>query len=202
MAAKGAPHVENDRVANPAEVRTAIEAMTVEDLARLRSFGRRKIRALGDRAGGVTEDDLLSEAVTRTLERTRRWVPSRVDFCRFLLGVIRSIASHMWRSEPGSPDIPFIEASLATEEDPSPMDHHAKTEVTPERQAAARDQLAALEHHFVDDAEATLVIGAWKDGMMGPEIKEILGWTQTDFETVARRIRRQVRALNQGGPNA
>ena len=82
------------------------------------------------------------------------------------------------------------------------MDHHAKTEVTPERQAAARDQLAALEHHFVDDAEATLVIGAWKDGMMGPEIKEILGWTQTDFETVARRIRRQVRALNQGGPNA
>lgn len=202
MAAKGAPHAENDRVANPAEVRTAIEAMTVGDFARLRSFGRRKIRALGDRAGGFTEDDLLSEAVKRSLAGTRRWAPSRVDFCGFLLGVIRSIASHMRRTELGSPDIPFIEASLATDEDPSPMDHHAKTEVTPERQAAARNQLAALEHHFVDDSEAAVVIGAWKDGMMGPEIKETLGWTQKEFETVARRIRRQARALNQGCPNA
>jgi len=200
--AKGAPHAENDRVAGPAEVRTAIEAMTVGDFARLRLFGRQKLRALGDRAGGVTEEDLLSEAMKRGLEGRRRWDPSRVDFCGFLIGTMRSMASHLARAEPGSAGIPFLEASLANDDDPSPMDHHARTEVTPERQAAARDQLAALEHYLIDDAEATLVIGAWKDGMTGPEIKETLSWTQADFETVVRRIRRQARSFNQGGSNA
>lgn len=201
MAAKRPPSLPAGRAASPAEVRSAIEALTVADYGRLHKFGRAKVRSLGERAGGLTAEDLLSEAVVRSLSRTRRWDPTKVDLPGFLMGVIRSMVSHLRRGEPGSTKLPLMEADLGTDEDPAPMDRQARTKVTPERQAIAKDLLQTLDQQFAQDAEAALVVGAWRDNMTGREIKEALGWSQVQLETVTRRIRRNARFFSEGGRN-
>jgi len=82
------------RAATSAEIIRAMESLTDEDSERLEQVAINRIVRIGRRAAnGRTDEDLLQEAMTRTLERQRHWYPGNVAFVPYLVGVVWSIAS-------------------------------------------------------------------------------------------------------------
>src|SRR5260370_25708662 len=90
--------------ATPDEVRSAVEALTKPQLAKLSLYARARIAALWRRAEGRDQDDLLQEALAATLCGKRHWDKSRVDFVGHLIGAMRSTA-RAWAEKiyPGTP---------------------------------------------------------------------------------------------------
>jgi hypothetical protein len=58
-------------------------------------------------------------------------------------------------------------------------------------QREARDQISQFEKSHEDDWEALLIIEAWREGHEGPAIRDKLGLSVTDYETIVRRLRRK-----------
>ena len=77
------------------EIDEAIEALTPVQLVRLQKIAWLRHRALGRRAAGRHEGDLLSDALIAVLEGRRKWIRDNCDLVAFLAGVMRSIASHI-----------------------------------------------------------------------------------------------------------
>jgi hypothetical protein len=82
----------------------AIDALTPTDWFRLRKFADYYIFLLGGKAYDRRADDLLSEAFTRFLDRTRKWDKTKVDFMGVLFGAIESI-SDSWNRKKSTPRI-------------------------------------------------------------------------------------------------
>ena len=82
-------------VHSPAAVEKAVAGLSRLDLKRLRAAARAILRSLGLHTKVRDEDDLVSEAVTRTLYGSRSWRKG-VDFTRHLAEAMRSIA-WTWR---------------------------------------------------------------------------------------------------------
>lgn len=81
------------RVANCAECTAAINQLSARALQRLKSFAA--MRTVTSRGVHYYADaeDLLHDAITRTLDGRRKWKPQRVDLTTHLKGCMRSIAN-------------------------------------------------------------------------------------------------------------
>ena len=182
------------RSATDAEVREAIGSLTDADLARLGSFAWWRVQAIGKAARGNKREDLLQEAIVRTLDGRRTWNRSAVDFIGHLIGVMRSIASEWAESlEAEKHEEPLLESELiGAPEDPALNPYRTATSPKPgpERIAEARDAVTAIKDSFRDDRLVQEIISGLEEGLSGPEIKEILGISQKTLETVMRRLRR------------
>src|SRR2546425_13360269 len=86
--------VPEEQAATIAQIHEAIEALTAGDAARLMAFASGKWRVRAGLSDGSDGDDLLSAAVALALTGRRRWNPSKVPFTTFLIGAMRSLASH------------------------------------------------------------------------------------------------------------
>ena len=183
-----------DLNATDAEVRAAIDALSKADAIRIKQFARKRGQLLQWRVGGPTWEDLIQEAVTRALTGSRRWNKS-VPFVSFLLGIIRSISSHSARQISKRKEISEID--LITEDhegvERNPFALAETAEPDPHEELTAQELLVRIDALFDKDAEALLVIAGMREGLTGPEIRELLELDQRKHETIVKRIRRTLR---------
>lgn len=189
------------KYASPTEVEAAIDSLTPAELNRLKVFARWRIRGLGRKARGRSPHGLLQEALTSALEEDgRKWNPSKVGFCDFLLGAMRSISSN-WgakfdrdeQQQAAGADAKLQEVSLEyLKEDALPLSIHS-TFPDPEHILLAKEEVEAVERIVELRERAALIVEAMKSEMSGPEIQEWLGITRTEYETEMKWIRYNVR---------
>ncbi|NLR73471.1 hypothetical protein HGI47_21660 [Novosphingobium sp. ERN07] len=176
-------HSADDQYASTAEAAMAVAALTEADFARLGQIARLRARGL-ERLGW---DDLLHEAVERTLDGRRRW-PSSVPFVVFMREVIRSIASEARRVQVWEVSGSAADDAIAAM--PAPA-------ADPELEAIGRDLLTSIEQLFVNDDTALGVIHGLIDELAPSEIQDRLGIDQTTYDSTRRRIRRKIAAAQE-----
>lgn len=189
--------VPDDKAATPEEIQAAIEALAPAELLRLREFAGWRVAGLGRKALGQNHDDLLGEAITRTLAGDRRWNKLSVNFAGHLMGVMRSISTH-WKEQFDS-DEPHLESEL-THVSPegevwNPLMRVDSAAPNPERILDARQQVEEIERLFAEDTVASLIIQGLREGMSGPDLRADLELSQTEYDTAMKRIRRKVRVI-------
>jgi DNA-directed RNA polymerase specialized sigma24 family protein len=143
---------------------------------------------------GATEyaaEDLRQEAIVRSLDGTRR-CPREVSPVVFLIGAMRSIASagrvHTSKSQ--------VVASLDVLGSERPVIQVASGVRNAEDNWIAKEdaakRLAAIESLFRDDEDCLMVIMGDLDEMSAPAIRDMQGWSNKEYDTVRRRIRRKI----------
>lgn len=204
------PGVQQVKAATQAEIVAAMESITDEDSERLEQVAVNRIIRIGRKAAsGRSHKDLLQEAMERTLSGQRVWFPAQVALVPFLVGVVWSIASewagHRKRNR-GSPEYADLESQITKEDeegDPlSPFsalsDARRNVEeamIDAETEAEREALVKAIEEHFADDENASLVLMAWQDGMDGPAIQRDFGFSETTYRSTVRRIKRNSKKI-------
>jgi DNA-directed RNA polymerase specialized sigma24 family protein len=182
--------------ASAQDVHRAIESLTPAELLRIREFAVWRIRGLGRKSDGRSHEDLMQEAVARTVSGDRRWQPASVSLVGHLLGAMRSISSHWATQFTGDEPVSFSELDGATPNGQEhPLDRVAAPAPMPEALLAVRQELEAIERLFVDDPAAARVLDCVRRGLSGPETQAATGSSRSEYETVMRRIRRRVRGM-------
>ncbi len=87
-----APEERKSPVAKRADCIAAMKALSESELRRLRSYAASMEFVLRGLRYYADADDLLHEAIARTLDGIRKWKPQRVDLPMHLKGCMRSIA--------------------------------------------------------------------------------------------------------------
>jgi DNA-directed RNA polymerase specialized sigma24 family protein len=180
--------------ASAPNVYRAIESLTPAELLKIREFAVWRIKGLGRKSNGRDHEDLMQEAVTRTVAGDRHWNEGSVSFAVHLLGAMRSISTH-WAAQ-AAEDVHLSGSELdraAPDERGNPVDRVAAPAGGPEAQLVIKEELAAIERLFVDDPAALRVLECVRSGLSGPETQETTGYSKTEYETVMKRIRRRVR---------
>ena len=194
MIKEGSRSVPAEKAATEAEIIDSIERLTQAETVRLEKYAKYRIWIIGARAAdGRDHEDLLQQSLTQFLNRDRRWNRDK-PFTLVLLGAIKSISNH-WATQ-YDPEQPKTESELLiTREDGSkhsPFEEIASKDFDPAHQIEIEQILERIAKIFAGDDEALLVIDGWRRQMTGPEIKEDLGLSQIELETINRRIRRTV----------
>lgn len=164
----------------PRDVGAALQALSDDDLLRLRALARLRARGL---PGGVAWSDLLHEAVLRALEGTRRWPPG-VPLLAFLAGIMRSLCNEQWRRRRREGPAPQPEDTAAA------MLAGMDSDADPERAYAAVEALAAVDRLFASDTVALKVIAGLTNGLGAEEIQRHYGLSAVEYDTARRRMRR------------
>lgn len=164
----------------PRDVGAALEALSDNDLLRLRALAQLRARGL---PSGVAWSDLLHEAVVRALDGTRRWPPG-VPLLAFLAGIMRSLCKEHWHRR-------RRENALLQAGDTTPLALvGAGPGIDPERVYAAAEALAAVDRLFVSDTVALKVIAGLTNGLGAEEIQRRYGLSVVEYDTARRRMRR------------
>jgi len=204
------PKARSARIATQAEISQAIDALMAEDAERMEAYAKNRIIRIGrGAANGRTHEDLLQEAMLRILDGRRHWYPDNVTFAPYLLRVMESIASE-WASHhernAESPEYAALESQFTREDDEgnviSPFQRIAREKPSVEQQMVNADNEAErkaladeIEDHFANDENASYVLMGWQDGMDGRAIRGSFGFTDTTFETICRRIKRNAQKI-------
>jgi hypothetical protein len=197
MAQKKVREVPQERAATQDEVRTAIDALSKTDWYRLLQFAEYHVFLLGELAGDRRAPDVLNEAFTRLLERSRKWDKSKVHFRGLLYGAIRSIASS-WRRKAHSPtENASLAASLITENDEGelsdPAEEFQSTAANPAQMLIYKQTLAEIDALFVDDPKVRMVIEALAEGYDPPAIRDLWEFSQEKYNAIILRMRRHLK---------
>jgi len=192
------PQSKTEVVATAEEIEQAIAKLTRADFAKLNEFARNRAQVLSLFGVSYAGEDLLQEAVISLLEQRRHWNPKKVDFMGVLMGAIRSIASNLKeRAKTTGFEIPasqFVEQDVDGAELPTPVHLVQEARLNPEQSALVSGLLDELQEVFAEDPEALVIMDGWSDRMSGTEIIDALGIDRNAYETIVRRIRRQVDA--------
>jgi hypothetical protein len=176
-----------DEHASDAEVEAAIRALTDVQAARLGKVASFRARALAGLGFGMSGDDLLQEAICRTIAGKRHWRKTVVTFEKHLIETMRSISDHAHEELAGGSVVPgTIEDDLGYLDGVLLRSSRLDGEVS----AAAKEQLEKIAAVFADDDEVCLVVDGLHAGLTGPDIQADLGITQNQYETIMTRLRR------------
>jgi DNA-directed RNA polymerase specialized sigma24 family protein len=165
------------------------------EIARAKKFA--KVLAHGLRQ--LTGDDLLHEAITRLLCRSRKWrrgLPVLV----VLTGTMRSIAF----SARKAPDYGLAEDIGATsdedsDDDPSPLGEGTSPETDPGRIVEAESEISAVQIAVQGDEELELLVEAFAEGLRGQDAAQELGWDRKTYDAARKRLSRRLAALDTDG---
>lgn len=171
---------DHSRHRSPEELRSFIETMPDQDFARLTAVAARLART----ADWATPEDLLQSAFLAALSGDRK-CPADVKPQSFLMGAMRSILDNE-RGKDSWADVTDLED-----------DQHQHLVVnleTPERLQERLDSILelkdALSKQFGGDDRAYFVFECRMEGLSRPDIRDLLGMPQTEFESFERRLRR------------
>ena len=178
------------------------DAYSIDELSELvAGLGDADILKLKGAASGLalkcwsSPDDLLNEAVIRSLDGRRR-CPRRMKPVAFLFGVMRSVADE-WlkdrRFERGEIDETRwgTPAEVDVEILPDQREGQEAVIAASERRAFAASVLKEVMEMFETDEEAWFIVEADMEGSMTPEeICSALGIDSRRYDTARRRIRR------------
>lgn len=185
-----------EKAASLEEISAAVESLSEEDLWRLEKYARYRLRGIGRAAMGRDHEDLLREAIAATCDPgRRRWNIGAVSFVHHLKGAMRSISSH-WREGFDKEEAMLETDAIRTNESGREINPLLEAESPipdPERALAAKEELSQIEKLVADRPLAALIVGGMREGSSGSEIKQILGISQTEYETEMKWLRRNVR---------
>lgn len=177
------------------EVEVALSALSDADLTRLKQIAQLRSAGLST----VTREDLINEAVVRSLLGKRHW-PRSIPFIAFLAQTIRSIANEEWRRL--DHEQTRVEADLGSnEDDDQPIADLAVDHTTPEREVVARRTLHDIELLFQNDSEATTILRGLAEGSTPEQIQTSGSLTPTQYASAQRRIRRKLARHFAAGEN-
>lgn len=183
-------------ISSPAEVSQAIEALSDADALRLMKAAGAHLKKVGHLKLGRSPEDLLQEAVTRTLSGERSWKRG-ISFVFHLDQAMRSICSS-WRKSAsrtgrdGGGELPASARLGLTDEGDAVLEQALSHEADPERELLAEQEVERITNQFADDKIASEVLAGWKMGLEGPEIQELSGISEKEYRAAVRRIRRSV----------
>lgn len=178
------------------EVDRAINALTSADFLRLRQIAKSLIRILGRAARGRDSEDLLGEAVCRSLigagnaQNGRHW-NRKVPFVLHLAGAMKSIAS-MWKRQWKEretylvSELPMVDAEG---QEHFPLDNLPSLLAPVDHRLVEKDEEEKLLAMFEDDHEATLVLRGLMDGLNRTEIMGKSGICANKYAAAVKRIR-------------
>jgi CheY-like chemotaxis protein len=184
------------------EVDRAIEALTVSDLLRLQRFANFRVRGLGRAARGRTGEDLLGEALLRTLigvEATRegRHWNKNVDFVQHLKRAMESISSSWKRQfkEKEAYLISELPIHDAEGQEHSPLDDAVSGHAAADQLLIEKDEEERVLTIFKDDPEATQVLLGLLHGLKKNEID----LDKKKYAATEKRIRVKLLCRRNGG---
>lgn len=178
------------------EIDRAIKTLTSSDLLRLQRFAQFRVRGLGRAASGRDWEDLLGEALYRTLMGTkdtqsgRHW-NRRVPFVQHLAGAISSIAS-LWKRQFKEKNT-FLISELSVH-DPEGKEYSPFDDV-PSGCTAADDRLIKSSEENLafsmlqDSPDASQVFRGLVEGLSKSEIMSRDGLDEKRYTAAVRRIR-------------
>lgn len=165
----------------------ALRALLPAGLVRLKEKAR--FRALGS---GMEGNDLLQEAILRTLEEDGRKCPSDVPVPIYLDNAMRSIADGERKKYVRERPAGAVHSDEGPEEEllvdppdaaPSPAD-------TAIARIELGEVLDALEQMFADDPEAQAVIMGDSEGWSADETKDLGNMDDKQYAAARKRVRR------------
>ncbi len=188
------------------EVDRAIEALTASDLLRLQQFADFRLRGLGRAARGKTCEDLLQQALLRTLigaedtQKGRHWNKD-VDFVQHVTGAMRSIST-CWKRQFNEQE-PYLVSELvihdAEGQEHSPLDNVASRHTAADERLIEQDEEDQILAIFKDDSEATRVLQGLLDGLKKNEIIPRYGLAEKQYAAAVKRIRVKLLSRKNGG---
>lgn len=173
-------------LASKQEVAEGLRGLKDADLRRLEGIARVRVLGLHE----LEWQDLLHEAIVRTLDGTRQW-PTNIDLIVFLRETMRSIASEHWRRKRTNPIVSDMRPHDSLENtDATVLESIVDLAVDPERDAAAAEMIARIEDAFEGDLEALHVLCGMTLGKPPSEIKNEGQMNARRYANTQRRIRR------------
>jgi DNA-directed RNA polymerase specialized sigma24 family protein len=127
-------------------------------------------------------EDMLNEAVTRTLEPERRRWKRGISIHDHLLGCMRSIANEFFQKANRQPASELL-------------DSHPADPYRPDAALDARRHIHDLLHHLEGDVVALDVLQTLRDELLPPDAQDKLGITADVYWAARKRILRRLRAL-------
>ena len=187
-----------DRPASREEVDQAIEALSAEDLYRLRKAA--SFCLLG--SDYSDPDEIVNEAICRTLGGDRHW-PKSVPFIAYMIQTMKGLGSDSRNSlqqlrtkqlEALVPDGMNVDEVLGKldQRHPDALANMIEVEANSERQTRAKVDADKIEAFFAEDSQVTWVILGIKDELPPADIMDMGGISQTQYDTARRRFRRGV----------
>lgn len=197
---KAKPRSAEPPAATSEQIRVAFEALTPIELTRLAKYARWRLRAFGSRQLSRDADEFITDALISLLDGRRTWRPQKIPFYVCFKGVIKS---QTYNLRTKGPDDAFDELTpLRKKHDADmvePLDRRAsRTFQDPERELEWAQIERLINERFADDTEAALMLEARLEGKTPTEIREALGLSQQQYETIVKRVRRAIAKLLEG----
>ncbi len=178
------------------EIDRAIKALTSSELLRLQRFAKFRVRGLGRAASGRDWEDLLGEALYRTLmgaedtQNGRHW-NRKVTFVQHLAGAMQSIANVWKRQFKEKNTYLMSELSIHDPEgkEHSPFDDVPSGGTTADERLikeSEQDRLVAL---LQDSPDASHVFRGLVEGLKKNDIISRYGLDEKRYAAAVRRIR-------------
>ena len=167
---------------SPAQIERAVSTLSDADLIRLR------LAANYYSQPAIAADDLLQEAICRSLEGRRR-CPTNVDLVVFLSQTMRSIASEERQKDKR------LGVSVPTEAEDGGESAYAvspaveETAIGEEEAARIRGGIVSL---FADDEKARDLVEGVMEEFTREELRELTDLDETAYETKRKLIRRRI----------
>jgi DNA-directed RNA polymerase specialized sigma24 family protein len=173
------------RVLLPSQTVLALGLASEIELLRLKSIARVYARGMPP---DVAWDDLLQEALTRTISGARRH-PEGVTMVAFVAGIMRSLKAEHWRRvlrQSGQRGVlPVERIGNGSREvdlcDPAPG---------PERSLCAQQELSAIERLFAGDLVVLKIVAGLGQGLSAEQIRVAIRISKTEYDSARRRMRR------------
>ena len=178
------------------EVLTAITLLNSAELKKLRLVAWLHCRHFGIPSGHMEPEDLLHEAIRRTLSLDKKWRKG-VGIIHHLGRAMENIAGHEVPRMTRRVDVPGSQANNPESDgNDDPLDSlqsPSNPDGTVFAQVEAREKLRALDQIFNDDKAALRVLICRAAGQEGREIQNSLKLTDNEYEAISRRILRKTK---------
>jgi hypothetical protein len=179
-----------DEYASTDESRAAIMALSDDDYIKLMVIAAFFCRERSLRRDQLEPQELLSEAISRTLRGERKWRKGRVNIVKHLDRCMESISSHAVANEVAKTEM--AEAFLDEEFDEKRQTPRATQRADAEERAIAIDELEKIRALFNDAPIALQVLEHKAQGHSESEIILKLGIGKKGYEAARKKIERTV----------
>lgn len=175
-----------------AEVAAAIDAMPNAEFKRL----MKQSRFMSLTVPGMSDGDLLHEALVRLREGQRQWKRG-VDPGTTVYMIMLSIARDTRKQAKNAPIDRFAVITEGDGHDEDDDEAPQKTETavavgTPEEIAGVRELFRMLEHLAAKDQDEEAVLIAWADGLSAEEAAASAGIDMKDYDNARKRLERKI----------
>ena len=174
-----------EKYATKGQVYKAIKALTDADHKKLMIIAVFYCRNRKLHNHTIEPEELISEAVVATLSGNKQWRHGNVSLIKHLDQAMRNISGHLAGKG--------LKESLAKEALKDLQTITRKTTDTVSSTVLSRDELRRVQSLFDGDEPASRLLELKSQEMTMSEIKSAMGMSNTEYETVFKRVYRKLR---------